>query len=455
MDKVAVCVPPGKCDVYGHLTRYAEQLAATGMARGVPVEILRYESPDFIPRLFAHLRDETAVVHFHAFLYDLMIGGSPDLTQQIHALEDARATVLATISDHPFTDFMQNMVRNAHPRTNFIVLEKTFPDEMRCMNPALDAAHFDHQPFGPPQNYDPRIAIPFKSRAFDLVVPVHLVDLTNRGITQLVAKLGASWLVQAMTATYELTVGDLSRNPFHTFMESLSAALGGASFADIRAHRPEAATPILNALSAVDGVIRQERRHKMVKSLLRSVGKAKVAVLSRPLPGLDVDEGVEFLGVRQTPKVIRLMADTRAVLNCNPTYPSYLHERVTVGMMYGSCVITDANPYITETFSKSELLHYAPGSSLSLKDLLATHDVAAIGAAGAARVHGDRAFSWDGHFDQLTRVVTAARDRNPIKIPSARRPITLNGRDAGIRHTQGDTALPRLRTGQHSSLHPT
>jgi len=426
MKKVAVCVPPARCDVYGHLTRYAVQLAETGARRGIPVEILHFGAPDFLSRLFTRLQDDEFVVHFHSYLYDLKVSASQALTDQAHVLDQARATVLATVSDHPFTDFMQEMVRGAHPKTTFIVLDRTFPDELRAVNPRLADARFDYQPGGPPQNYDPARRIPFAAREFDLVVPVHLVDVGG-GLPALLGKISAQWLRDVLTATFEITVADLSQNPFHTFMEHMRAVLG-APFEDIRDHRPDIAGAILNALGAVDGLIRQERRYRMIRALLRSVGKLKVAVLSNRIPALTADENVRFLGMQQTPATIDLMANARAVLNCNPTYPTNRHERVTVGMMYGACVITDINPYLAQAFSRAELLPYIPGSALTIADLFATHDVAAIGAAAAARVHGDRAFSWDGHFDELIRVVNDARAARPIRAPEPRRTLSLEGR---------------------------
>lgn len=430
MKKVAVCVPPARCDVYGHLTRYACQLAETGAGRGVAVEILRFGAPDFMARLFANLADEEAVVHFHAYLYDLKVWASQALTKQVHVLDNARATVLATVSDHAFSDFMQEMVRGAHPKTNFIVVDRTFPDEMRAMNPALKAARFDYQAGGPPQNYDRTRQIPFAARAFDLVVPVHIVDLTGRNFADLLAKITAPWLRDVVTATYEIGVADISVNPFHTFMEHLRAALG-ATFEEINSHRPDIAGAILNTLSGADGLIRQERRHRMIRALLKSVGSLKVAVMGDRVPGVDADANVAFLGMQKTDEAIGLMANTRAVLNCNPTYPTNLHERVTVGMMYGACVITDINPYLAQTFTRAELLPYIPGSALTVADLFAAHDIAAVAAAGAARVHGDRTFSWDGHFDELVRVVKEARGQAPIRAPEPRRTIALEGRHAG------------------------
>jgi hypothetical protein len=95
------------------------------------------------------------------------------------------------------------------------------------------------------------------------------------------------------------------------------------------------------------------------------------------------------------------MADSRAILNCNPSYPSSLHERVVSGMLYNSCVITDINPYLSETFAPSELVAYEPNTPMSLPDIFANCDVETIAAAGAHKIRKDPAFSWDAHIDGL------------------------------------------------------
>lgn len=417
--KLVVCVPTASRDGYGHLSRYAEQLSKTGNEHGYEVQILRFGNPDFLPSLLTALADEDTVVHFHCFLYDLQLDFGPGGPRTRHLLDDARATVLATISDHPFSDFMQNMVRNAHPRTNFIVLEKTFPDEIRAINPKLSDARFDYQPFGPPQNFDRTLITAFGERSFDLLIPVRIVDLTGRDIDTLCANIRTPWLSDTIAATYETSIRDISRSTFHVFLEHLSTILGGASFADIRDYRPEAADCILNAMSAVDGLVQQARRHRTIRSLLRSVGDLKVAVLCDPVPGVKVDEKVQFLGQRQSPETIKLMADTRALLNCNPTYPSNLHERVTVGMLYGSCVITDVNPCIDKTFSRDEFLPYGPGYSATIADIFADYDVEAVGAAAARKIQGDRAYTWEGHFDELQRVIATSRLSPQAAVPPA------------------------------------
>jgi hypothetical protein len=407
--KFAVCVPLAHCDCYGHLTQYATQLAETAARRGIETEILRAKSPDFATRLFANLADEDCVVHFHSFLYDLRLETSLVAKMSMHALDHARAVTFATISDHPFTDFMQGMVRGAHPSTTFIVIEKSFVDEMRALNPALKRARFEYQPFGPPQNYDAAHVRAFERRDFDLVVPLRVIDLAGRSLEQLLSRLNIDWLAAATKATYHAALADLTRSPFHIFMDELCRVLGKLTFSDIRSHRPEAADGMMNLLSSIDGIVRQERRHRIVSALLRDIGDLKVAVLCDPVPGLAVDENVRFLGPLKTSETIPLMANARAILNCNPSYPSNLHERVAVGMLYGSCVISDVNTFMAETFTRGEFLPYDLGSGASLAQLFKTHDIEAIGAAASHRTRNDRAFTWDAHFDDLVRIAKATR----------------------------------------------
>jgi hypothetical protein len=407
--KFAVCVPLAHCDCYGHLSQYASQLAETARGRGITTEIIHAKSPDFAARLFANLADEDCVVHFHTFLYDLRLEASLAGKMSMHALDNARSTTFATVSDHPFTDFMQDMVRRAHPATTFIVIERAFAEEMRALNPALKPENFEYQSFGPPLNFDATKVKPFRARDFDLVVPLRVIDLAWRNIDQLMSRIEVSWLAAATKATYDIAVADLTRSPFHIFMEELCRVLGKLTFADIRGHKPELADGIMNVLSAVDGIVRQTRRHRVVSTLLRDVGSLKVAMLCDPVPGLQVDENVRFLGARSAPETIPLLADARAVLNCNPSYPTNLHERVTVGMLYGSCVISDVNTYMAQNLTRQQFLPYEPGNNATLRQLFEDHDIEAIGAAAAKRAHDDRGFTWDAHVDELVRIAHSRR----------------------------------------------
>lgn len=403
--KFAVCVPSAQADCYGHHTRYAERLAELGAERSVEVEVLRYTAPDFFARLFTNLMDEDCVVHFHSFLYDLKIHAAPVGRDVHHALDNCRARSLATVSDHPFANFMQEMVRNAHPGTRFIVVDKTFPDEMRFVNPALTQAEFVHLPFVAPVSFDESKTVDYDQRAYDLVLPLFVVDISNMSLKSMLGSHIDPWFVRAVMTTYEIARSDISRNPFHILDECVRAE-GNITLSELRDRQPEAVPAILNVLSSVDGLVRQERRTAVIQSLLRSVGDLRVAVLGNPVPSVTVDERVEFVGTQRAEETAHYMANSRAVLNCSPSYPSNVHERVTVGMLYESCVITDINPCIAETFSEDDFIAYAPGSDQTIADLFAVHDTRAIAASGK-RARESARFSWPAHFDALVEIAQA------------------------------------------------
>ena len=404
--KIAVCVPPRACDAYGHLTLYAERLAEVGAESGVPVEVLRYNDGDFLARLFINLMDENCVVHFNSFLYDLKVHSTPAVKKVRHALDNCRARTIATIADHPFADFMREMVRNAHPTTRFIVIDDSFPDEMRFINPALSKSEFIHLPFQAPVSFDDSRRIAFEDRDYDLVLPLFIVDISRVSLKSLMGDMGDGWYPRSVLGTYEQARADLSRNPFHIFSECMRAECG-ATLADLQRLQPAATAPILNMLSKLDGYVRQERRNRAIGSLLRDVGDLKVAVMGDRIAGIGVDENVRFLGMQRAPETAALMANSRAVLNCSPSYPTNVPERVTVGMLYESCVITDTNPCIEENFACDEYVAYGPESTLTIRDIINTHDTKAIARHSGRNARLNPKLSWQGHFDSFVAIANA------------------------------------------------
>lgn len=403
--KLAVCVPSAQADCYGHHTRYAERLAELGAERSIEVEVLRYTAPDFFARLFTNLMDDECIVHFHSFLYDLRILATSVQQDVHHALDNARARTMATVADHPFANFMHETIRHAHPSTKFIVFDKTFPDEMQFMNRALEQAQFAHLPFTAPVSFDETNIVDYDARAYDLVLPLFLVDTRNMKLSAMLGRNIDPWFVRAVNATYEIARSDISRNPFHILSDCMVAEIG-ISLAELGRRQPDAVQAVINVLSSIDGLVRQERRAAVIQSLLRSVGDLRVAVLGDPLPSLSVDERVEFVGTQRARETSYYMANARAVLNCSPSYPTNVHERVTVGMLYESCVITDINPCIAETFTGDDLISYAPGSDRTIADLFDAHDTRAIAAAGRNASQTER-FSWPAHFKALVEIAHA------------------------------------------------
>ena len=401
--KFAVCIPDGSVDGYGHLAHYAGEIARICKERCIDVEVLRFADASFLPRLLANLADPSCIVHFHCYMYDLGVVGNY-MSHDIRLTKSCAATTLATISDHPFQNFMQNMVRKADAATRFILIDDTFSDEMRFINPTLCDAKFAYLPYAAPINFDANLKVPFAERDIDLVLPMQLHEQEELNPTRKLEVLPDTWLKRVALATYETGLCDTSRSTFHIFTEHFGNESNGATLEDFRETHPKLMPPLLNIMDAVDGLVRFTRRYNMVRSLLRSIGKYKVVVMGPPISSLGADDNVEFVGTLQTPEATTLMARSKAVLNCNPTYPKNVPERVAVGMLYGSCVITDVNPCIADTFMSNEFIPYSPQSTETISDLFNQYDFAAIGRAAADKVTRHGAFSWDAHFDDLLKV---------------------------------------------------
>ena len=402
--KLAVCVPAGLVDCYGHLSHYADEMARIGRERSIPVEILRYGDASFLPRLLANLADPECVVHFHCYLYDLRVVGNY-VPKVIRLVESCAAKTLATVSDHPFQNFMQDMVRKADASTRFIVIDDTFPDEMRFINPAMRDARYAYLPHAPPVNFDAKLRRPFAQRDIDLVLPMQLHEQADLDPIKKLDVLPETWLKRAALATYEVALADTSRSTFHVFAEQFGNESNGATLDAFRETHPELMPPLLNVLDAVDGLVRFTRRYNMVRSLLRAVGQLKVVIMGPVVASLGADSNVEFVGVQQREQATQIIARSKAVLNCNPTYPNNVPERVTVGMLYGSCVITDVNPAIDATFMSNEFIPYSPQSTETIRDLFNSYDFAAIGNAALVKARSHSAFSWDAHFDGLLAAI--------------------------------------------------
>lgn len=399
--KLAICVPPGACDCYGHLQHYADRLADLGRRRSIEVEILHYNDGDFLARLFTNLGRDDCIVHFHSYLYDLTLRAYTVPPRIMHALETAKAVTLATVSDHPFSNIMRDMIENAHPSTRFMVVDRTFPDEMRFLNPGLRETRFHYTPCVAPINFDDTIQTPFEAREWDLVLPLLVFDQSKIDMGKYLADFPDGWAKAAAQQTYEIAVSDTSRNTFHVFAERVNAVLGGATLDDIKSHNPTILRVMLRLLDGVDGRVRHNRRHNMVRSLLRSVGDLKVAMLGHRVDSLHADKNVAFVGTCQTGQATRLMAASKAIFNCNPTYPTNIHERVAVGMLYGSCVITDVNPGIEALFSPEHYITYTPTSKMTIADIFQQDDIASIARRSAENIHAHAGFSWDAHFNDV------------------------------------------------------
>ncbi|MGE4064123.1 MAG: hypothetical protein AB7E79_12215 [Rhodospirillaceae bacterium] len=401
--RLLVCTPGFPADVYGHLHKQAQMAAQTARAMGLEAEVADATDSGFLPALFRALDDPECVISFNYFQYDLRVLASVGVTKSTHALEGSKARAVAAIGDHPFASFMSDQLAHAHPSTRFITIEKGFRDEAVFVNPSLAPAKMFHVPFMPPVSFDEGHRLPYEQRPIDLIAPIFITPVEPDVIPSLLRRCGESWLRRAVEATLDALLQDVAQTPFELLNE-FTRAETGADLHQIIQVQPAAYRAFLRVLEGVDGIARQRRRELMLKNLLRSVGKLKVCVFGAKPPQIDVDERVQFIGVQHIDRTTALCGRAKAILNCSPSYPTNIHERISVGMLYGSCVLTDVNPLLRATFHDGTYVPIEPSSSPPLVEIFDDQDVETVAAEGAAAIEDDPRFTWERHVQNVLDV---------------------------------------------------
>jgi len=403
--RLLVCTPGQPADAYGHLSKLAHTSVQTARSMGIQANVLDAAADGFLRDFFTALDDPDCVINFNYFQYDLRVLASVGRSKVTHALERSRARTVATIADHPFSGFMREQLANAHPSTRFILIESGFRDEALFVNGALETASMVHIPFVPPVNFDPQQRRPYNARSIDLVVPLFITPMPAQSVKNLLDRCTDRWLRRAVEATYEAVVRGVPKTPFQ-LLDAFAMGETGMTLPQMKKAQPAALQAFLTALEELDAMARQQRRQQALNNLLKSVGDLKVCVLGKKTPQLSVDESVQFVGIQQVNEAMALCGQSRALLNCNPSYPTNIHERISVGMLYGACVITDVNPCIESTFKKDAYVPIDPASSAPLAEIFKTNDIEGIAAAGLSAISADPRFSWETHVRNILECAT-------------------------------------------------
>jgi hypothetical protein len=398
--RIAICHAPSIGDTYGQHARYTDELRVNLSRRSIQAEILQYPSDTFFPTLYAYLSDPDSIVHFNAAFYDLLMQAAGIVIEGPHAFDSCPAVTMATIGDHPFSYFMQYQIGRAHAKTRFVVIDATFIDEMQTINPKLSASTFLHLPNFPITRDAFTRPLGWTEREYDVAIPLKIIDPAGGNIARFLEVLGSDPTADVVAATYETVVSDLSRNPFTVFRQILLERRA-IDLAEVQAKDIQTFQKLLNMIGVTDNIVSQARRNRMLSSLLRATGDLRVVVTSAPMPWLDVGPHVEFIGEGPAHLVAALVANSKTVVNCSPTYPNSVHERIYYGMASGTAVITDESPQLRKTFTRDEYVPHDWNATKTLSEIFETIDLEKIAAAGALQVNNDRAFSWDFHIDRL------------------------------------------------------
>lgn len=395
-----VIAEAGRGNNYRLLSAYTAGLEAEFRRRGWGVSVARAGEPDFLAALLRHASDPDAIALLGHFFYDLRVSAQNHFGNA--RISDLfRGRLCAMWADHPFTTFMWPRIQEADPRVLYCPADPGFIDPARWLNPQL--ARF-HPTWLPVLYAPPRPSTPIGQRPIDVLVPLTFRDVGTR--ERCLADLDTQPPLRRLAeASFERLADDRTTYPFTILRELLQSEFGmplAALGADRQKQREW-----LGVFSRVDLIVRNERRVRLVRDLLRNAGSLRVHLVGKLPPELQVGPEVMCEDALDAAALGERMALSRWVVHCHPTYPQAMHERVLTAMSVGCGVISDFAPALAETFREgAEWLHARPGASLD--ELLAGFDAdgtARLASAATAAVAGR--FGMPEHVDHLLTGIDA------------------------------------------------
>jgi len=341
---------------------------------GVQVNRISLDSTKGFAEFLRSLNDDDTLVYSGIWGFDQSVGGFSKLglakSAQRDLFTDSNCTLVATICDHPFSNFMIDRISSASKEFIYLLQEPSnlraakeiSTKELKCVDansvlcPALDTTQLpDYQSrpisiFFPMATHSNRVdVLPFlRSLPSDLAKIVSLVHDEYRfefGVT-----------------IYEFLREQL---PSNIPLGELKSFVGDIVY-----------TTILCILS--DGDVRERARWRLDRlNAVCSLEKAGTIVVAGQRPTEDADFGanVHFAGGHlDFSQIVQLYANSKLVYHCHPTYFSGIHERPVHAQLMVCVLATDSLPW-TSRLKRGSFLRISQRDDLdSLTHILSLKD---------------------------------------------------------------------------------
>lgn len=244
---------------------------------------------------------------------------------------------------------MWERVMNTHERSTTFVLDPGYGDAARLLQPALKTFHkLDPAVFFA----DPIKAVPFRKRSIDVLIPLSFFILED--YAQIRGRFSdGSDFQKLCDKAYDALKDNYTDYPLAIFSQVVKEMFS-IDISQTALNDRDLFMRFMNLLSRLDGLIRIERRVGMVKSLLKDARGLNVHVAGKLPPDVAELPNIVPLGSLRTAALGQVMADSRMVVHCHPTYPDGLHERPINAMANGSVVVSDHWPMMASTFAEGE-----------------------------------------------------------------------------------------------------
>ena len=355
LQRIVSVLPNGKMN--HNVMRNLISLLGTAIeSRGVEHVTLDGEDPAFQRDLLNHATDPGSAIYLGHRFFDLgLIHAEAGGYARRNLFEVLERPVFAEIQDHPYSRFMWSRIEAASRTTHFLLPTPEFQAEAQFINPALVRFHKASPTMTEPPASE-RENKPLAERPVDIFMSCAF--FTSAPSLERLARHYASKsspMKKVIDEVYETGMAERDRPLLALFLEAFERHFGKPLTMESPMTRGDRAA--LEVLSCIDTRIRFDRRIKVLRGLARLDPALRIVVTAAPSYRDEIRQlrdrpNIELVGRIEAARARKLFLQSKFAINVQPTYVSFVTERVSNAMALGCCVISDKNRHLATTFSE-------------------------------------------------------------------------------------------------------
>ncbi len=316
-------------NAYQHFRQLAEQF-------GLQVIYLDLNDRACIRDLIRLDLSDQDILYSNIWLYDLKInsfGLNNAIYETYNLIDELVCSKVATIADHPFMTFMYARVERASNRFNYQMLDLSFAKESELLFGRTLKGFPQRGIFTPSVNEN---ELPeYASRPIDVFAPMNLNQPKDRALWK---DLGDSRFLNFLLDIWN-NYDYLGEESPLIYLARVYEDINGYkfSFPDLS---NELKAVLIDFLSELDNYARFKHRYQVINMLALNYKNIEIYLTQSPIEGLEKFSNLKWLGPVDNDQCINLMANSRTILHCHPTYFDGLHERPILAQSLGCQLLT-------------------------------------------------------------------------------------------------------------------
>lgn len=323
-------------------------LQVSAKALGIDVIKLNLSKTEDLLRLPVYVGDENYAIFSNIWLYDLQIHGFGLASFEVQAIyeQSAKFNITSLVADHPFTTYMYQRIMRATSTFNYLFLDESYNDVITHIRGSiLDGKKLLGMPT---PNYGLGALPLYQDRLIDMLAPLAINYPKISKIWEDIADNQLKNLFSHVWSTYSYAH---CKTVYQYWIECSKSMIGFE--VDLRTSNETFRTLLIQFLSDLDLLTRARFREDTIRFIAEMFPDKIIHVTDSPSPILSAYKNVHFIGRVGFEQCVRLIANSKRVLHCHPTYFNSFHERPIISQALGSMVVTPSGRWTTNLIPKS------------------------------------------------------------------------------------------------------